>query len=479
MRWIEDIREQPWRITVAAVGGLLVAIIIAGLVGLLLNRNIESTADGAKYSVGLEDEGDDLRAAVLDVRHYHRNLYFQVQEVGITRSGVADFENAYDRLQHELHELENVGVRDPDLPQPEEIRSMAESYYAEFGPAIESAEENPREFEQVSISTLRDIEEMENAATKIDEVGEDISADALQRVDRASTTATVVLLAVIGGLVLVGAGLAYAAVRVVTELRRLYADQRVTAEKLAEVSKAKTDFLADASHELRTPLTVLRGNAQVGLSLDGSQDHREILEEIVEESRRMSRMVEDLLFLARSDSASLPPLEAEVVSVESLVSGLAERAKALARERGVGLGTDLSGEGEAEIDRSRVEQAVLILVDNAAKYGARGGRVTLSSGTSFGELSITVADRGPGIPEEELSRIFERFYRMDKTRSRKLGGSGLGLPIAKTIVEAHEGRIEAESRVGGGTRMSLYLPLISETDVALPGYTSWRDAARS
>lgn len=135
----------------------------------------------------------------------------------------------------------------------------------------------------------------------------------------------------------------------------------------------------------------------------------------------------------------------------------------LARERKVTLETDLRGEGVVEIDPQRVEQAVLILVDNAAKYGEPGGRVTLSSLVRARELRIEVRDRGPGIPKEELPRIFERFYRLDKARSRKMGGSGLGLPIARTIVEAHGGHIEAASRPGTGTRMSLCIPLLAET----------------
>jgi len=181
----------------------------------------------------------------------------------------------------------------------------------------------------------------------------------------------------------------------------------------------------------------------------------------------MTRMVEDLLFLARSDSASLP-LEMEPVPVAPFLAELTERAKALVRERGAKLETDLSGGGEIEMDQGRVEQAVLIFVDNAAKYGAPGGTINLSSETRAGELRVTVADEWPGIPEGELPRIFERFYRMDKTRSRKRGGSGLGLPIAKTIVEAHGGRIEAESRPGEGTRMSLCLPLLAPREPVEP-----------
>jgi CheY-like chemotaxis protein len=118
----------------------------------------------------------------------------------------------------------------------------------------------------------------------------------------------------------------------------------------------------------------------------------------------------------------------EPVPVAPFLAELTERAKALVRERGAKLETDLSGGGEIEMDQGRVEQAVLIFVDNAAKYGAPGGTINLSSETRAGELRVTVADEGPGIPKVELPRIFERFYRMDKTRSRKRGGSGLGCP---------------------------------------------------
>jgi two-component system, OmpR family, sensor histidine kinase VicK len=250
-------------------------------------------------------------------------------------------------------------------------------------------------------------------------------------------------------------------VRVVNELRRLYAEQRAATEKVEAASRAKTEFIADVSHELRTPLTVLRGNAQVGLALGGVGEHAELYGEIVEESRRMSRMVEDLLFLARSDSATLP-LHLETVSVETLLAELAGRAGVLAHERDATLETRLEGEGRVEVDVQRIEQAVLILVDNAAKYGASAGRITLSSTVRSGELRISVEDRGSGIPKEELPRIFERFYRLDKARSRKLGGAGLGLPIAKTIVEAHGGHVEAVSRIGEGTKMTLCLPLLAE-----------------
>lgn len=473
MKWFGEVRERPWRITMGAVGGLLVAILIAGVVGLALNRSVDRVTEQAlNYDVELEDEGDDLRVAVLEVRHYHRNIFFG----GPSRSQIANFEDAYAQLEEELGELDDLGVRNPTAPQPEELRVTAEEYYADFRPAIDLYEDDRAAFTEASDRGLFRIGEMAQAGEELDELGEQQWEKSLASVDQATATATVVLLAVISGLLLVGVMLAYAAVRVVNELRRLYAEQQAAAEKLSEASRLKTDFLADASHELRTPLTVLRGNAEIGLALDGSREHEEILVEIVRESGKMTRMVEDLLFLARSDSASLP-LDAEPVPVPHLLTELTERANALARERGARLEANLSGEGVLEMDQSRVEQAVLILVDNAAKYGPPGGTVTLCSETRSGELVLTVTDKGPGIPEEELPRVFERFYRMDKTRSRKLGGSGLGLPIANTIVEAHGGHIQAESRVGEGTSISIHLPLVPATDDEYPEPASAKSPA--
>ena len=453
--WLRKNREQHWRIAIAAVGGLLVASIIAGLVGLLVNQSVERVTDQAlRYDIELEDEADDLRVAVLDVRHYHRNIAF----TGPSRNSIADFEAAYARLQEEIDELEDVGVRAAGDFQAEELGQMAEEYYASFRPAVDAYEENPEAFVQASDRGLVELEEMGRIGEELDSLGEELAEAALQSIEQATATARLVLLALIGGLVVGGVALAYSVVRVVGELRRLYDEQQATTKKLAEVSQAKTDFIADVSHELRTPLTVLRGNAEVGL-LERDCTHAEILEEIVEESTRMTKMVEDLLFLARSDSATVP-LKLEPVPAATFLAEVAGRAEILARERGAELEVELLvGEGELRIDQSRVEQAVLILVDNAAKYGPPEGKITLSSKTDSGELHVAVTDEGPGILEEELPHIFERFYRVDKTRARKQGGTGLGLPIAKTIVEAHGGRIEAESRVGKETKMSIYIPL--------------------
>jgi signal transduction histidine kinase len=474
--WVKGVRAEPWRVTMMAVGGLLVAIIIAGLIGFWQTRSIERVSAEALGYVELEDEGDDIRAAILDVRHYHRNLYFTSLNTGrLTRQGIDEYGAARTRLYEEIDELEDVGAYDPDTLQPEDFRRWADEYYATFGPLTrQETVADEQAFDRASDRGLAQIEQMEQEAEKLDGLGESLTDGALQRVDRAAATSELVLLGAILGLLLAGAALAYAAVRVVNELKRLYAGQQETAAKLAEASRQKTDFLADVSHELRTPLTVLRGNAQVGLALGAEGEQKQLLEEVVEESKRMSRMVEELLFLARSDS-SPPSLEPETVSVPPLMSELVGRATVLARERGAALATDLRAEGLLHADPNRLEQAVLILVDNAIKYGPSGGTVTLHSAvTRAGKLRITVEDEGPGIPKDDLPRVFERFYRVDKARSRRMGGSGLGLPIAKTIVEAHGGHITAESRAGHGTRMSIHLPLAPDTPGAEPA-TSGRE----
>jgi two-component system, OmpR family, sensor histidine kinase VicK len=480
LAWIKG-REQSWRITVVALAGLLVAITVAGVTGLLLNRNVERANETLVYDVDLEDEGDDLRAAVLDMRHYHRNLFFS----GPTRNNLENLEQAHRDLQEEIRELEELGVRDPTAPQPEEIRRTAEAYWDSFNPEIatelyqEDETTGGRAFTAASNKGLVHIDEMNQAGEELDGVGEARADRAIQDVDQATATAKVVLISVIVGLLLVGAALAMAAVRVVNELRRLYAEQQETAEKLAEASRQKTDFLADVSHELRTPLTVLRGNAQVGLALGADGEQKQLLEEVVEESRRMSRMVEDLLFLSRSDS-SLPAMEPETVSAVPLLSEISGRAGMLAREKGGVLKTDLGAEGSLRADSSRLSQAVLILVDNALKYGPPGGTVTLRSSVNRrGELVISVEDEGPGIPKDDLPRIFERFYRVDKARSRRMGGTGLGLPIAKTIVEAHEGHVTAESRPGRGTRMSIHLPMLEDRAETRPPTPAHREPQKS
>ena len=447
----------------ATVGGLLAAILLAGVIGLVLNQRIESvTQQALEYDMEIEDEGDDLRVAVLEVRHYHRNLMF----TGTSQRQIAQFEEAYAELLEELDELEDLGIPE-DKPQPDEIRTMAREYYADFRPAVDGAEDDRDAFTEAADRGLVQLDRINSDAEELDDLGEDLSEDSLGKVERTAATARLVLLGVLGALLLAGATLAYLTVRFVGELRRSYARQQEATEAAERASQLKTDFIADVSHELRTPLTVLRGNAELGLALEENCSHGEILDEIVKESRKMSSMVQDLLFLARSDSKALP-LKQEVIPIAPFLEEVAGRAKILVEKRGARFEAELSGRGHIEADTERVEQAVLVFVDNASKFSPEGETITLSAATEDGELRISVEDRGPGIPEEVLPHVFERFYRVDKSRERKRGGAGLGLSIAKTIVESHDGRVEAESRPSEGTTMSLYLPLARTEERGTP-----------
>jgi signal transduction histidine kinase len=318
-------------------------------------------------------------------------------------------------------------------------------------------------YERVSDRSLAVLDALDREIKPIDKLGEQHFRAGLRSVEREAASARLVLLWVVGGLALIGTMLAFAAVRMVGELRGLYAREREAAETLARAAQAKADFLADVAHELRTPLTVLRTNADVGLSLDRDGPQAPLLREIVGESERMTRMLQDLLLLACSDSTALP-LDRESVEMAPFLTDVAVRAQTLAQEHGATLDVRLAGDGLLWIDRARLEQVVLILVDNAVKYSPAGSCVMLSTTARSEAAWIEVADRGFGIPDDELPYVFDRFYRADrlKPRVRKVDGAGLGLSIARTIVEAHGGRISAAARPGGGTCVALCLPLSRE-----------------
>ncbi|MDI3338942.1 MAG: ATP-binding protein [Sphaerobacter sp.] len=218
-------------------------------------------------------------------------------------------------------------------------------------------------------------------------------------------------------------------------------------------------FIADASHELRTPLTLLRANAEVLLRRRHRLDPEDaaLLEDIVAETAHMDHLASNLLTLARLDAGRLQ-LEYEVVDLSELAAAIARRVTALAAERRIEV--DVVADGPAVVvgDRRALEQAALILVDNALKYSPPGGRVTLRTGTSDGEAHLAVTDTGVGIDPAHLPRLGERFYRVDKARSRETGGVGLGLAIARGIATAHGGALRIESQPGRGTTATLAFP---------------------
>jgi signal transduction histidine kinase len=225
-------------------------------------------------------------------------------------------------------------------------------------------------------------------------------------------------------------------------------------------------FNADASHELRTPLTVIRGEAEVALRANRSApEYEAVLRTIQTETEHMSRIIEQLLLLARADSGELR-LERRRVALDDVVREVAHRAEVLAKARQIRLITEGLEPLFVEGDEDQLRRLTLNLVDNAIKYTPEGGEVhvRLGSHQSEGagtphEAVLEVADTGIGIDADDLSRIFDRFFRVDKSRSRAQGGSGLGLAICQWIVEGHGGRIEVRSQPGTGTRFVVRLPM--------------------
>jgi signal transduction histidine kinase len=214
-------------------------------------------------------------------------------------------------------------------------------------------------------------------------------------------------------------------------------------------------FVAHASHELRTPLAVIRANAEY-LQVD-NPDSVEIAD-IVSETDRLSSLVDALLALARGEAADRP--QRDLFDLASVVDGAVESMQSLAAERGVVLSRESESGLLVEGDRDQLRQLVLILLDNALRYTPAGGSVAGSVSRAGDWATIRVADTGIGIDQDVVDRIFDRFYRADEARNRDSGGAGLGLAIAKQLVEEHGGRIAVESTPGKGTTFTVRLPMV-------------------
>jgi two-component system phosphate regulon sensor histidine kinase PhoR len=230
------------------------------------------------------------------------------------------------------------------------------------------------------------------------------------------------------------------------------------------VEKTRRDFIANVSHELRTPLTSIQGYSETLLDStpENGQSNREFLEIIRKNAARMSRLTEDLLTLARVESGE-HRFDTEEVSAEELLEDALESFRELARSYEVDLQKENGVAGKSvKADREAIHQVFSNLIENALKYAAVGKRVVLGAREVAGGVEFYVRDFGPGISSEHLPRLFERFYRVDKARSRESGGTGLGLAIAKHIVLAHEGTIRAESELNHGSAFLFTLPAAPE-----------------
>lgn len=231
--------------------------------------------------------------------------------------------------------------------------------------------------------------------------------------------------------------------------------------RIQKLERVRREFVANVSHELRTPLTAIQGFAEtlLGGALSDSGHNREFVQTIHSKAVQLTRMVDDLLDLSAIESGA-KPLESRPVLLRELIQSALTELAPLAEKEGVKIRLlDMSDPAlSLNADPGQMKRVLLNLIENAVKFNRTGGNVEISAQSAGRQVVIEVKDTGMGIDQDDLERVFERFYRAEKGRAREKGGTGLGLAIAKHIVESHGGKIEAESRVPAGSTFRVILP---------------------
>ncbi len=230
------------------------------------------------------------------------------------------------------------------------------------------------------------------------------------------------------------------------------------AESLELAEKRRKEVTADIAHELRNPLAIQRANLEA--IQDGVYDLTpDNLEPVLEQNRLLTRLVGDLRTLAMADAGEIK-LQCQPIDLVQMVFKVVNQFQDLATKRNIRIQNDLSPDcPEVEVDSQRVEQVLVNLLENALRHSPEGGVIYLAAACDAKYVRISIRDTGPGIPEEALPHIFERFYRADRSRSRDQGGSGLGLAIARNLIENHHGKLTAENHPDGGAIFNILLPI--------------------
>lgn len=234
-------------------------------------------------------------------------------------------------------------------------------------------------------------------------------------------------------------------------------------QELRRLDEARKSFFADVSHELRTPLTAIRGEAEVTLRGRDKpvEEYKSALSRIVDLAKQLAHLVDDLLLFARTESGP-KRLDISLFALDQLLNDVYQGMAALAEKQGLSFSLNNKNSVLVKGDRRQLKQAFLALVDNAVRYGQSGGEINLSLTKAKPFAVVTVADSGQGIDSKDLPYVFERFYRGDKARTLVSQGAGLGLAIAKSIIDAHRGEIFLKSVVDHGTTVTVHIPLAAE-----------------
>jgi two-component system phosphate regulon sensor histidine kinase PhoR len=252
--------------------------------------------------------------------------------------------------------------------------------------------------------------------------------------------------------------------------------------ELKRLETVRTDFVANVSHELRTPLTAIRGYAETLLQSPPAdpKEAEHFLGIIYRHSERLGRLIDDLLALSDLESGKIQ-ITRERLQPTELIARVLEIFGDQARKRNISLSKNISPGLPAILgDSDRLQQLLINLIDNAVKYTPAGGEVEVGAALASAvnhhspTVEISISDTGNGIPEKDLPRLTERFYRVDKARSRELGGTGLGLAIVKHIVQAHQGQLKIESKIQRGTTVRVFLPAEEGNATPMPDSSTGR-----
>ena len=231
--------------------------------------------------------------------------------------------------------------------------------------------------------------------------------------------------------------------------------------KYRALNESRDEFVANVSHELKTPITSVKLLAE---SLTTNEDtpielYKEFMSDIVGEIDREDKIINDLLELVKLDKTNAE-LDIKSVNVNEMIESILKRLSPIAASMNVNLILESEREVTAQIDEVKLSLALTNIIENAIKYNRENGSVTVSLNSDHQNMMIAIKDNGIGIPEESMAHIFERFYRVDKSHSREIGGTGLGLALARNIVIMHRGTIDVESVIGEGSEFTLQIPLV-------------------
>ena len=232
--------------------------------------------------------------------------------------------------------------------------------------------------------------------------------------------------------------------------------------RLRRLENVRRDFVANVSHEIRTPLTSIKGFVETLLdgAIENKEDTVSFLKIIAKQSNRLNSIIEDLLTLARlEEEGDRSKIDFDPIEIRRVVDGAVRVCIHASEKKHIEIKVECPSDLVVKVNYALLEQAVINLVDNAIKYSPEGSEIDISvSADNSDQTVISVKDNGPGIEKKHLPRIFERFYRVDKARSRDLGGTGLGLAIVKHIAQVHSGRVDVHSTPGIGSNFFIYLP---------------------